>query len=65
MADQQHNCTEIVHEKGNAQEIANMLNNRLSKGWELDRVLDHMMPDRGFGGPLRSRLVIYYFKKKK
>lgn len=65
MANQQTNCTEIVHEKGGAQEIATMLNDRLSKGWVLDRVLDHMMPSHGFGGPPRPRLVIYYFKKQK
>ena len=62
-ADQQHNCTEIVHEKGDAREITTMLNNRLFKGWVLDRVLDHMMPSNEFGGAPRPRLVIYYFKR--
>lgn len=57
------NCTEIVHEKGDAREIAAMLNNRLVKGWVLDRIIDHMMPNNGFGGVTQARVVVYYFKR--
>ena len=59
----QHHCTEIVHQKGDAREIATMLNVRLAKGWALDRIIDHMLPDNSFGGHIRTSLVIYYFKR--
>lgn len=59
------NCTEIVHEKGDAREIAAMLNSRLVKGWVLDRIIGHMTPNQSFGGPTQARVVVYYFKKQK
>ena len=50
---------ELVYEFGHAEKIADMLNSRFAKGWDLDRIVKHHLPLTQNGKP---RLVIYYFK---
>ncbi len=59
-----HNPCELVHEHGDAVEIASMLAGRCRKGWVLDRIIKHHLPSQQFGGQTKPRLVIYYFKTK-
>lgn len=60
----QENPCELVFEHGDPNEIASMLADRSVKGWVLDRIISHHLPSQQFGGRLKPRLVIYYFKKK-
>ncbi len=55
-------CTEIVYKDGNPSEIAAMLNDRFAKGWILDRIIDHMLPERMKGGVVPPKLMVYYFR---
>lgn len=56
---------EIVHEFGDAEEIAAMLYNRHCHGWVLDRIIQHHVPPIGRPGMAsKPRVVIYYFIKK-
>lgn len=55
-------CTEIVHKDGDPSEIAAMLNDRFAKGWILDRIIDHMLPERMKGGVVPPKLMVYYFR---
>ena len=45
-------CTEVVHRDCAARLIAQMLNDRYTKGWLLDRIIDHMHADT----------LVYYFR---
>jgi len=59
-----NNPCELVCEHGDAGEITTMLASRCHKGWVLDRIIKHHLPSQQFGGQMKPRLVIYYFKKK-
>lgn len=54
-------CTELVHEYGDAKEIANMLNAKYKAGWKLDRIINNLRPLGIYEKRDMERLLIYVF----